>query len=154
MSKHITVDLEPASEYRRKSYGVLMQSVTEHDFSGPRIHNRHHGHRLDVWENRLEYRDGRERCFLDPNGHGTAERYSYLWSAQATVISARPLKRTPQGETLRVGDVVTLKIHGYVLGDFQVRALPLHDPHMVKVDTSSSASSQHYIETGEYLPAE
>lgn len=153
MTKHITVDLVEA-DANRKSYGILMVSATDHDFTGRGIHNRHHTHTLQVWENRLEFADGRAACYLDPQGLPSEERYSFLWSPNATVIALRqvgPVRTI--GQSLALGDVVTLKVHGYDLGDFQCRARSLHNPHMVKVDTAGSASRQHYIDTGDYLPA-
>lgn len=151
MSKHVTIHLQPADANSR-SYGILMESTTRHAFGGRGIHNPSFDHRLDVWVNRR--RDdyaGQAEAFRDPQGRMTAEPYSYLWKPEAVVIGLNPAPRPERGLGLALGDVVTLLIHGYSLGDFQIRARRTYDPHMVPVDTSSSASRQHYIETGDYL---
>lgn len=126
-----TINLQPASPYRGETYGVLLESETQHDVTGPGVHNRHHPHRLDVWEHRRRYNDGDEVLWVDPHGNPTKARYSYLLSARPVVIAARPVDRTPEGPALAIGDVVTLAIHGYELGQFRVTARPLADPVLV-----------------------
>lgn len=155
--KRITVDLKDAGDYRRDNYGVLMESVTRHTVTGKGVHNRGYNHRVDIWENRpSRARDADPSVIVDPHGNPTAERYSYLLKAEAGVIAAHPYEREPQGADLAPGDVLTLRIYGYDLGDFQIRVTrAFHDPELVLVDTASSASVQHYIDTGDYLtPAE
>lgn len=147
-----TIDLTRAAEHRREHYGVLLSSRTVHIMEG--VHNSGYRHQLDVWENRIEFADGREKCYLDPMGRATASRYSFLLAAQASVISLVQLAGPEQGENLTVGDVVNLTIEGFSIGWFQIMARPLHDPHLIPVDISTSASRQHYIDTGEYLERE
>lgn len=155
MTEIIRIDLIEA-DANRQSYGILMVSATDHDFTGRGIHNRHHTHTLQVWQNKANPgAEGGARCFMSPHGTPTSDRYSFEWSPNATVIALRQIGPRPTiGEALQLGDVVDLRVHGYSLGTFQCRARPLHNPHMVKVDTSSSASRQHYIDTGEYLAIE
>jgi hypothetical protein len=131
-----TVNLVPASKYERETYGILLVSETEHDFVGRGIHNRHHGHILQVWENKPLYiGDEAERFYRDPRGGTTPERFSYLWSPQAVVISAHPGKNVEQGEPLALGDTVTVAVHGYPLGDFTVAARSLHNPHLERIES-------------------
>ena len=146
-----TIDLTAASDYQREHYGVLLESVTQHSVTGKGVHNRSHPHTVDVWANRLEFADGRAECYLDPRGRATEAPYSFLLKAQAVVISINKIDRPAQGDTLAIGDIVRLTVHGFSIGWFQIMALPLHDPHLVPVDVSTSASRQHYIDTGEYL---
>lgn len=145
----ITINLTAGNEYRRNNYGILLVSETVHDIVGPRVHNPYSAHRLDVWENRPSV--AHPGIVVDPRGKQTTEPYTYLLSAQATVISAHRTAQPVEGPELCLGQVVVLKVHGYSLGHFQIRALPLHDPHLVKIDHESSASVQHYIDTGDYL---
>ena len=149
-----TIDLTRAAEHRREHYGILLTGRTEHRFVGPGIHNPHHRHQLDVWENRPEFADGRAECYLDPKGKPTANRYSFLFSAQASVISATPVAVPDVGEDLSLGEPVQLTIEGFSIGWFQIKAERYHDPHLVPVDVSTSASRQYYIDTGDYLERE
>lgn len=148
MTTH-TIALVPADDYRRETYGVLLTSATQHDFTGRGIHNPHHRHTLDVWECRPA-NDG-SGSLRDPRGGNTSEPYAYLFSPHANVISAHPGKPVAMGPALRLGDVVRLTVHGFYLGEIQIRAKSLDNPHGVLVDTASSASRQHFIETGFYL---
>jgi hypothetical protein len=152
--KRITVNLVPGEAYYRDAYGIVLKSETEHVFAGRGIHNNGLGHVLQVWDNSVRPSQDGSGQLVDPSGNATSERYSYLWSAQASVIALHPQARDPRGESLTLGDLVVLQISGYEIGEFQCRARSLHNPHMVKVDTSSSASRQHYIDTGEYLAVE
>jgi len=154
-----SLDLVPASDYDRASYGILLTSATQHDFTGRGIHNPHHRHTLQVWDN--SRRPNREaegaagQAYLDPQHQPTDQRYSFRWSPHANVISLHQVDVLPAvGPTLRLGDVLTLNIHGYVIGEIQCRARSLQNPHGVLVDTASSASRQHFIETGEYIEQE
>jgi len=136
-----TIALVPTSDYRRDTYGVVLTSATEHYFAGSRVHNPHHAHRLDVWDNALRrFPDG---TYTDPNGHTTTQRYSYDWSPQATVISAHRVDAATRGETLHVGEVVELTIHGYSIGHFAIGAAPLHDPHLTPVTVLTDLRALH-----------
>lgn len=123
------VEMKPASTYRSREYGVLLESVTRHDMTGPGVHNRHHPHSIQVWENRV--RDG---VLTDPHGKPTSERYSVLTSAHAVVITAHREERPPQGPMLQVGDTVILHVNGFEIGQYEVTAKALHDPVLVKVE--------------------
>lgn len=146
--KHITIALQPAEAYYL-SYGILLESTTHHMFSGLGVHNPSFDHRLQVWQNRPA-NDGSGRL-RDPHGRTTDQAYSYLWTAVPSVIATQTEVPRSRGVSLEIGDVVDLQIHGYVIGTFQVRSRTAYDPHLVLVDTASSASRQHYIETGCYL---
>lgn len=149
MSTIHEINLIPTDAYRRDTYGVILESESRHTVTGRGVHNPGYDHRIDVWENRPA-RDG-SGGLVDPHGKRTEDTYSYLLKACATVITARREVRPPQGPTLKIGDVVRLKISGYSIGEYQIRAKMLHDPHLTLVDTASSASRQHFIDTGEYL---
>lgn len=157
MTQRIVINLDPADAYRRENYGVLLTSQTTHRFTGRGIHNPSFSHCLDVWTNKVhpdpELRSS-AKPYRDPHGHSTDQGFSFLWSAQASVISLSPIARAPEGVTLQLGVVVTPLVHGYPLGDFQIRARRGYDPHLVQVDTASSASCQHFIDTGDYLTPE
>jgi len=154
MTKRITVNLvAETSTYYRDQYGILLVSETEHVFSGPGIHNQGTPHVLQVWDNTARPAKGLGKL-VSPTGDLTSERYSFLWSPQVTIIAIQPQESRPRRESLTLGDLVVLEILGFEIGEFQVRARSLHNPHMVKVDTSSSASRQHYIDTGEYIAVE
>ena len=149
--KRITVNLVPGEPYYRDAYGIILKSETEHVFAGRGVHNNGLDHVLQVWDNTVRPAKDGSGQMTDPSGFRTTERYSFLWSAQATVIALHPQARAPRGESLTLGDLVVLQISGYEIGEFQCRAHSLHNPHLVRVDTASSASRQHYIDTGEYL---
>lgn len=148
-----TLDLVAADDYRRATYGVVLTSATQHDFTGRGIHNRHHRHSLDVWANKPA--DDDSGRLKDPRGGLTDEPYSFLWSPHAIVISAHGGVNPAMGPTLMLGDVLVLNVHGYVIGEIQCRARAHDNPHGVLVDTADPISRQHYIDTGLYLtPAE
>lgn len=131
-----TIDLGPEASSRREAYGVLLTSETRHTVTsgaGKRVHNPHHPHRLDVWENREHSIGSKTAGYLDPSNRPTSERYSYLLSPLAVVISASHQSRVPEGPTIAIGDRVELKVHGYSLGLFRVDARPLHDPHLTPI---------------------
>lgn len=132
----IVVYVRAGESYRNATYGIVLQSVTEHVFDGRGIHNRHFRHLLQVWDNiDREQEDG---TYMDPMLEPTTERYSYMWSAQAGVISSAPIMSRALGESLHLGDSVELRLEdsGYVIGTFKIHAKPHHDPHMVKYDAT------------------
>lgn len=114
-----------------------MTSATQHMFTGPGIHNRNHAHSLDVWENRPSKARGADpSVIVDPRGRPTDEPYSFLWSPHANVIALHPVGDQPvMGEPLALGDLVAVRIHGYVLGVFKVEAQSLSNPHLTPVET-------------------
>jgi hypothetical protein len=129
------VDLLPAGDYRRDQYGVLLVSHTEHDVKGRGVHNPHHPHQIEVWENRPgKFRGADPDVLVSPvDNQPTDEQYTVLLSPRAVVISAHPGEQTPQGATLYLGDVVELAIHGYVIGTYRIDARPHHNPHLTRV---------------------
>jgi hypothetical protein len=148
-----TVHIIDLVEADSNDYGILLQSKTVHRFVGKGVHNPSFDHLLQVWQNRPSRARGADlNRVVDPHGRPTNEFYSYMFSAIPSVISLVPRGPQPEhGVTLELGAVVTLRIHGYVIGIFQVRAQVAHDPHLVLIDMESSASRQHYIDTGYYL---
>lgn len=118
------IDLIPTGDYRRNTYGVILQSKTVHQITGRGVHNRHFDHRLDVWMNA----NG-----IDPKGKPTTEDLSFLWSAQPSVISTQRLAGPEQGEVLALEEVVVLRIGERELGRYRITHQMHHDPHMVKV---------------------
>lgn len=147
------LSLVAADQYRRDNYGVLLTSELQVRFVGRGIHNPHHLHSLDVWSNKVrqDY-SGQAEAYKDPMGHLTADRESFLFSPHANVISSRPGKPAEVApEAFEIGDVVVLDVHGYPIGAFEVEARRGYNPHLVRVDIESSASVQHFIETGHYL---
>lgn len=148
-----TIDLRREGDYRRDTYGVLLTSKTRHRVTGRGVHNPHHDHTLDVWENKMrdDY-EGQAEAYKDPRGGTTERRYSFLLSPHANVISARPLpEETTLGDPIEMGGVVQVSIEGFGIGWFQVMAKPLQNPHLIPVDIATSASRQFYIDSGEYL---
>lgn len=147
-----TIDLTREQDYRRDNYGVLLTSKSRYDVVGKGVHNPHHRHSIDVWENQMrdDY-EGQAEAYKDPMGRPTVDRYSFLLSPHASVISDRPTDRAPDGGAIEMGGLVQLKIEGFGIGWFQVMHRPSHDPHLVPVDIATSASRQFYIDSGEYL---
>lgn len=147
------IDLRRESDYRRDTYGVLLTSKTRHRVTGRGVHNPHHDHTLDVWENKM--RDdyaGQAEAYKDPRGGFTEARYSFLLSPHANVIALNPIDDgLEQGDDIALRDIVQVTIEGFSIGWFQVFAKPLQNPHLVPVDISTSASRQFFIDSGEYL---
>jgi hypothetical protein len=148
------IDLTRESDDRRDSYGILLTSKEVFTMVGSGIHNPHHDHSLDVWENKIrpDY-EGQELAYVDPRGKHTDASHSFLFSALATVISnergARTRRRADRAYS--PGDILRLTIEGFPIGWFQVRARPLDNPYLVPVDVATSASRQFFVETGDYL---
>lgn len=125
MSFHV-INLVPADDYRRDSYGILLESETVHRFTGRGIHNPSFDHKLEVWENRRRASDDK---VIDPNGVPSSERYSYRFAALPTVISAHPGEPVKHGDVLQIGDLVEIRISGYAVGLLRIEAKPYHNPH-------------------------
>lgn len=145
------IDLRRESDYRRDSYGILLTSKTRHRIPG--AYNANHDHTLDVWENKVrdDY-EGQAEVYKDPRGGFTERRYSFLLAPHANVIALHPLAEdTALGDDLELGGVVQVTIEGFSIGWFQVMAKRFHNPVLIPVDISTSASRQHYIDSGEYL---
>lgn len=134
MTTGIHIELGPSTDYRRAAYGIVLESVTVHTISGPGVHNRHHAHKIEVWENRPSKVAGADPDQLvDPHGQPTEAPYTVITAAQASVISAHPIARDPYGAALAIGDVVVLTLHGYRIGIYTITAGRLADPHLVPV---------------------
>lgn len=132
----IAVELKATDAYRANSYGVVLESHTVHAPAGRGFHNPHHPHRFEVWINRE--RDG---VLVDPHGNPTGDAFSVLCAPQVLVISAHPDPHAaPRGQAFTIGDEVTLLLAGHPLGTFRVEARPLHNPHLVQVETAREAA--------------
>lgn len=134
---HHRIRLIAAEKVDSHDYGIVYKSETGHDFTGPNIHNRHHRHVLQVWLNSVK---PDALTLTDPNGQPTTHELSFLWAAQASVISAHPGLRdeTPRGATLHLRDTVELFTSFFPgsprsLGLFRIEARPLHNPHLVRI---------------------
>lgn len=134
----ITIELRPTEARRRDSYGIVLESVTAHDVVGHLVHNPHHRHVVQVWENRE--REDRPGVRQDPHGRPTTARYSYLLSAVPTVIAAVPYMQQEQGPmqqeqgpTLPLESEVELSVNGYVLGVFDILGRRMGDPILTRV---------------------
>jgi hypothetical protein len=117
----LTFTLRHVSEDRRLSYGLLYESVETVDVTGRAAHSRHHPHRAQVWDS--EQRTG---------GCGTR-----ILSAEAIVIAATPVERSPHLGTVAEGDRVRLVFPGgYTVEELVVTAQPLRDPKLVPADAA------------------
>lgn len=116
-----TIELQPASEYRRNSYGILFESVKTYTIAGRDVHNSGSQHKIEVWFNR--------KPGIDPNGRSTTDQITVLTSAQAVMIAGTPVDRPERGGELRPGDEVELR--GF--GTYRVVTRWLCDPELVRV---------------------
>lgn len=148
------IDLTRESDDRRDSYGVLLTSKEVFSVVGSGVHNPHHDHSVDVWENKIrpDY-EGQELAYVDPRGKHTSTSHSFLMAPLPSVIAlqADPTARRRASEALSLGDIVRLTVEGFPIGWFQVRARPLDNPYLVPVDIATNASQNYFVETGEYL---
>lgn len=129
------IAMSPASDYRRDNYGVLLESDTIHTVTGAGVHNRHHGHVLEVWENRPSRANGADPAVLvDPFGRPTEDRYTVILAAKATVIAARPTgDEKADGTVIALGDHVTLTVAGFPTHTYRVQAGRMTDPVAVRI---------------------
>jgi hypothetical protein len=128
----IEIDMLPASAYDRASYGITHRSTTLHRITGSGVHSRSHNHEIQAWDNTRRPRS--EGKYESPDGKLTTSEISYLTSAVASVISARPVPGREVAETLKVGDKVTLRFldtGNKVTATVTER--PLADPDLVPV---------------------
>lgn len=114
-------------------YGILFVSETKHAMTGKGLHNRSFDHIVQVWENR-ETAALPAGTLSDPWGNATTETHTFAMKAQATVLTAhRETPRFAYGDTIAVGDTVTLTIAGLLVGTFAVVARPLRDPVLERI---------------------
>lgn len=129
---HHTIAVTAANE-TKASYGILFVSETQHRMTGKGLHNRSFDHIVQVWENR-QTAAFPEGTLADPWGNATTETHTFAMKAQATVLTAhREEPRFAYGDTLAVGDTVTLTIAGLPIGEFQIVARPLRDPMLERI---------------------
>lgn len=118
------ITLRPASEDRRRSYGVLFESETVHTVSGRGVHNPSYPYRVQVWINQPDSDVG----FISPDGGATTEALTFLLSTEPIVIATTPTARK-RGEALAVGQTVQIER----FGEFKITARDLRDPELVRV---------------------
>jgi len=145
VSHHI-IHVNHASRYEVEQYGILYRARCVHRIRGAK-HNPRSQFSIKIWTNtvrpnphpgEVRYTEfgarGGDGQYLDPNGKGTDDVFSVTTSAEATVISRTPLPRTPEGETLEIGDTVTFSLpSGLESGPWLIAQRALHDPHMEPV---------------------
>jgi hypothetical protein len=107
--------MQPATEYRETTYGVLWTSAETVYVKGRAAHNPHHPHTVDIW------RDA--SC---TGGWGT-----HVFNAQAVIIASTPVDRPPNVGTVREHDRVRLVFPDGHHEDHIVVAGPLRDPKLV-----------------------
>jgi hypothetical protein len=141
----VTIHLTPASRYEAEQYNIRYRSKFVHRIRKAR-HNRNAQFLITVWDNTNrpntcpegKYTDfgryGGPGKYLGPDNIGTDSEISVTTAAQAVVIAREPVARTPEGGTLEVGQVVTLRTpEGGFLGPYVIAEKNLHDPHLEEV---------------------
>jgi hypothetical protein len=138
------VEFEPSSRYERETYNILYVGKFHHRVKGAK-HNPRALFSVRVWDNTARPNDcpegrwtdfgkyGGPGQYLGPDNLGTDQPLSVTMNAEAVVISAQPFARKGEGDTLAIGEVVTLNIPGGSLGTWQLDQKALHDPHMFYV---------------------
>lgn len=141
---------------------VIGESVERFRVLGRGVHNPSFNHIVQVWSNgfhecsRYCGVDGpcrRAGKMLDPRGRETQDDLSFLLAAVPSVISAHREKPFVTGPPVAVGQQIVLEGVAFWAA-FRVDVERLYDPHLTQLDSFSSVSRQHYIDTGEYLPFE
>lgn len=137
MSKrHIDIYLGSAQQHQFDGYGLVFTSGTRHLVSNRRqaVADRT-PYVVQVYENRTSWHDGDPTgIIVDALGSPTNEPYSYILQGQSTMIASTPVKTEPWGETLGIGDVVSLRLGNYRLGTFLVEvANNGHDPKLTLI---------------------
>jgi hypothetical protein len=125
----ITIKLRPASDYRRKEYGVLFESEGTYSVTGKGVHNRHFPHRVEIWTSRPSKVPAHEGAWRAPTGALVdGPELSFVLNAESMAICANPAMNTPADVgALAIGD--TVELEGF--GRFVVTAKPLHDPTLI-----------------------
>lgn len=136
------VYLDESSDYELTEYGIVYVGHNVHRITGAK-HNRNASFALKVWDNTGRLNDCPEGRYTDfgryggpgkyigPDNIGTDSPISVTTSAQAVIISATPIERTPEGTVLAVGEIVRLLLPDLTpLGDFVIAEKALHDPHL------------------------
>lgn len=134
------------ADMNEQSYGIAFRSTADHHIEGAR-HNPGSLFTVTVWLNVFRSNPFPEKAqwrgvgmvggpgkYLGADNKGTDEPYSVTTSAQASVLSAHPIERTPIGDNLKVGGSVVLVLPDHTeLGPFVIAQGSLADPHMVAV---------------------
>jgi hypothetical protein len=129
--KTITIEVQPAGDYWRDNYGILLESASVHAASGRGFHNPSFNHVVQVWENRPAKGGPHKGEVVTPDGKLTDETHTVCLKAQPTVISAHPGEPLKYGPALSVGTRVRLEVGGYPIGEYVVQARQLADPILV-----------------------
>lgn len=143
----IIIDVIETEQDRRDFYGITHVSATVHDVTGPGVHNRHHPHKVQVWDNATRPRDETSESmkyhpqqhlrhlpgkYIDPNGRPTDDMVTFLLSAESVVIS-NPPTIVRYGTALAIGDEVRLRFPDGILSvPMTVTARSLRDPELVR----------------------
>jgi hypothetical protein len=88
----LTFHLRECAEYKRQCYGLRYESVETVEVVGRAAYNPGYPHRVKVW-------DSTQRT----GGRGT-----HTLAAEAVVIAATPVERSPRAGTVQGGDVIAL----------------------------------------------
>lgn len=122
------IELAAASDYDRENYGVTHSSVHVYRMGGPGLHNRHHPHRVVVWDNTSRPLPDAGR-YLDPSNRETDSPIS-------VVTSAEPIAITDNGtNTGTVASGQVYSPHQMCIGDFAVLIYPdgsTSEPYMIE----------------------
>ena len=128
------------------TYGLAYRSAADHKIQGAK-HNRGANFQINIWINVFRPNPhpvavwkgvgmiGGPGKYLGADNKGTDQPYSVTTTAQASVISARPIFYGAVGEGLKLGQSVMLRLpSGVELGPFVVTDRAMSDPELVPVD--------------------
>lgn len=133
---HADIYLSQAEDRKFDGYGLVFTSDTRHLVANRRqaVTDRT-PYLVQVYENRTSWHDGNPTgIIVDALGNPTNEPYSFILQGQATMIASTPVQTEPWGDTLSLGDVVSLRVGHYRLGTFLVEVdTNGHDPKLTLV---------------------
>jgi hypothetical protein len=147
----VVIDMLKATA-RAAEYGIRFESAYVFKMAGKGLHNRHHPHRIKVWDNtnrpnphpgQIRHTDhgsiGGEGRYLDPFNQGTDSAATVTTSAEAIAItnSGTNTGTVASGQvyaskSLAIGQRVTLRTpQGEMPEVYVVTAQPFSDPILV-----------------------
>lgn len=146
------VELNEASAYDRKHYGITYRGAFIYHVTGKGLHNPTSPHRVTVWDNTVRPNTDPDAysqysgkagpgAYLDPSRKGTDEPVSVYLGAESTIITANGTNTGTKAsgqvyadETLEVGGFVLLRYpDGTLSNPFRVTARPVSDPVLIPV---------------------